>query len=152
MKRYTRIPHIDREWDEFQIAEYAAYEKPDMSETDRLGLAYCRLNSWLWDDIVGECPKDFYSLPRYASCEKSRRVYIEQPFKELREKLGAENCSKYWWIYKLGEPEDAWREWYFYEREKQTRRSKVLCNIVRSLWLLLVGATIGLLIMRLIQH
>lgn len=140
-----------RDYDELLAEEYAVYEKPDMSETDRLGLAYCRLNSWLWDDIAGECPKDFYSLPRYRNLGKSRKAYIEKPISEIRAKLGKENCSKYWWLYSLGKTEEAWREWYYGERLKEARRSKVFLIVARTLWFILVGGAAVLWLMRLTQ-
>lgn len=109
--------------DKALIEKYTAYEKPDMSETDRLGLAYCRLNNWLWDDIVGECPKDFYNLPCYGEeHEKTRRDYTHPPLEEIRAKLGAENCSKYHWLYSMEKTENEWREWYFGERPRKDKQ------------------------------
>lgn len=149
--RFEKIPHSDKEWDEAVTANYAAYEKPDMSEKERLGLAFCRLNSWLWDDIVGECPKNFYSLPHHSEDGKSRSAYITVPLRKIVVKLGEEDSSKYWWLYGLGRTESEWREWYFVDRLKEERRSQALWNIARSAWLILLVSALCLWIMRLIR-
>lgn len=149
--KLKEIPCSDKKWDEIVTARYAACEKPDMSEKERLGLALCRLNSWLWDDVVGECPKDFYSLPHYSTDGKSRSDYITGPLREIKAKLGEEDSSKYWWLYGLGITESKWREWYFAERLEEERRSQTLWNVARGLWLILLVSTLCLWIMRLIR-
>lgn len=149
--KFEKTLHIDEKWDEALTAQYAAYEKPDMSEKERLGLAFCRLNSWLWDDMVGECPKDFYSLPHHSEDGKSRSDYITVPLEEIEAKLGEEDSSKYWWLYGLGMTEIEWYEWYFGERLEEERRSQALWNIARSLWFFLLGSALALWIMRLIR-
>lgn len=151
MKRYTKVPRVDTEWDGLRKAKFLAYEKPEMSYTDRLGLAFCRFNNWLWDDIVGECPKVFYNLPHCSENGRSRDEYIKIPLSEITAKLGEENCSKYWWLYSMGKTENEWREWYFGERLKEARRDEVLWSIVRGLWLLLMGGAVSLWVMRLIR-
>ena len=40
-------------------SEYWAGKEKELTQTERLGLAYCRLNCWEWDDFIGEKPKDF---------------------------------------------------------------------------------------------
>ena len=34
-------------------------QEKKLNYVDRLGLAYCRLNSWEWDDAVGPKPEGF---------------------------------------------------------------------------------------------
>ena len=44
----------------------ALYEinETELSSVDRLGLAYCRLNRYEWDNILGEKPANFDDLPK----------------------------------------------------------------------------------------
>ena len=36
-----------------------------LDRVDRLGLAYCRLNDWKWDEFIGPKPDGFDKLPDY---------------------------------------------------------------------------------------
>lgn len=38
-------------------SEYWAGKEKELTQTERLGLAYCQLNCWEWDDFIGEKPK-----------------------------------------------------------------------------------------------
>ncbi len=67
--KYKKIYISDEELDQQLIELYNAAEKLDLNEVDRLGLAYCRLSSYIWDDLIGQCPTGFYKLPRFSSKE-----------------------------------------------------------------------------------
>lgn len=75
----------------------------------RLGLAYCRLNSWQWDDIVGPKPNDFDSIEDLSV----KSEYLHEPFQRIANIIGERNCNKYWWIFVLDKTEDEWVEWYY---------------------------------------
>ena len=49
---------------------YDGIDEGHLNRTERLGLAYCRLNSFEWDPILGEKPDGFDNLPNYT--EKRR--------------------------------------------------------------------------------
>ena len=75
----------------------------------RLGLAYCRLNSWQWDNIVGPKPNDFDDIEDLSV----KSEYLHEPFQRIANIIGERNCSKYWWIFVLDKTEDEWVEWYY---------------------------------------
>ena len=75
----------------------------------RLGLAYCRLNSWQWDDIVGPKPNDFDNIEDLLV----KNEYLYEPFQRIINIIGERNCNKYWWIFVLDKTEDEWVEWYY---------------------------------------
>ena len=58
---------------------------------DRLGLAYCRLNRWEWDEsLLGPKP-DPHEDENYRS-----RVMIR-----IETIIGYANVSRCWWVYEL---------------------------------------------------
>ena len=75
----------------------------------RLGLAYCRLNSWQWDDIIGPKPNDFDNIEDLLV----KNEYLYEPFQRIINIIGERNCNKYWWIFVLDKTEDEWVEWYY---------------------------------------
>ena len=75
----------------------------------RLGLAYCRLNSWQWDDIVGPKPNDFDNIEDLLV----KNEYLYEPFQRIINIIGERNCNKYWWMFALDKTEDEWVEWYY---------------------------------------
>lgn len=75
----------------------------------RLGLAYCRLNSWQWDDIVGPKPNDFDNIED----SKVKSDYLNEAIQHIERIIGKNNCSKYWWLFVLNRSEDEWAEWYY---------------------------------------
>ena len=52
-------------------------QEKELNYVDRLGLAYCRLNSWGWDEIIGPKPDEFDKLPWYDN----------RKFKKFRRKI-----------------------------------------------------------------
>lgn len=75
----------------------------------RLGLAYCRLNSWQWDDIIGPKPNDFDNIENLLV----KNEYLYEPFQRIINIIGERNCNKYWWMFALDKTEDEWVEWYY---------------------------------------
>ena len=75
----------------------------------RLGLAYCRLNSWQWDDIIGPKPNDFDNIEDLLV----KNEYLHEPFQRIINIIGERNCNKYWWMFALDKTEDEWVEWYY---------------------------------------
>lgn len=122
--------------------EFAKIEQTNLTDEERLGLAYCRLNSWQWDDLFGPCPEGFYDLP-YSSGKPgvlTRDVYTQRPKEQIRAELGIAKVSMYWWKFILGKSEEEWKRWYYTEwpaeyakmtriRERRERLKDVLSTV-----------------------
>lgn len=96
-----------------------------MEIIDRLGIAYCRLICYEWDDIVGPKPEGFDELPdrTQESCFFRRKKpckadYVVPAYMAIKEIIGEANASRCWWVYKLGRTEEEWFRWYVRERFK----------------------------------
>ena len=75
---------------------------------DRLGLAYCRLNRWEWDEsLLGPKP-DPHEDENYRS-----RVMIR-----IETIIGYANVSRCWWVYELGATVEDWLRWYIAQPSK----------------------------------
>jgi len=108
-----------------------------LSKTDRIGLAYCRLNDWKWDEFIGPKPEGFDDLPnfdrndlkrishpiimRFLSCvfpgkykkKLSKDDFIDLPMRGIKSEIGEANISRCWWVYKMKRTEEEWRKWYY---------------------------------------
>lgn len=120
---------------------YVGIDERKLSITDRLGLAYCRLNSYEWDDLLAGEPATDTS----TCCRKMMAI---------QEIIGEANTSRCWWKFNLGRTEDEWREWYYnkqyspeptadridYSRQSSdgkecsSKKLKHLPNLIRSLF------------------
>lgn len=90
-----------------------------MYDIDRLGLAYCRLNCFEWDEILGEKPEGFDNLPNYTprnhlfkKRKMSKMDYIDPPIRAIESIIGRANTSRCWWKYELKLSEEDWFKWY----------------------------------------
>ena len=70
---------------------------------DRLGQAYCRLNCWEWDPILGDEPEGFKSNPR---------AYVMPAIRGIISIIGEAAANKYWCQYECGKTEIEWFRWY----------------------------------------
>lgn len=106
-----------RNWDE-------GIDEASLPWTDRLGLAYCRLNGWEWDDLLGPKPKGFDDLPNYDRKRgmpfhkslPSKQDYIDPAINAIRSIIGEANASRCHWKFSLGRTEEEWFKWYVSER------------------------------------
>lgn len=97
-----------------------------LNETDRLGLACCRLHSLMWDEILGPKPDGFDELPRFSKDEKrpfhriqhtrSKSDYTNPAYEAIEKIIGEANASRCFWKFILGRPEEAWFRWYTVDR------------------------------------
>ena len=102
-----------RDW-ETEVDEAA------LNQTDRLGLAFCRLNSWRWDELIGPKPEGFDELPNYDPKQgwlfhkkiRTKSDYIDPAIAGIESMIGSANTSRCWWKFVLGETEEAWFRWY----------------------------------------
>lgn len=81
-------------------------DESKLSPVERLGLAYCRLNCWIWDELVGTKPDGF---DRMTYDEK--RGYIEPQLNRIEQTLGKPYVDRCWWLYEMGNTEEEWLEW-----------------------------------------
>ena len=100
-------------------------DESKLNRIDRLGLAYCRLNCYQWDDLVGPKPEGFDDLPRSASRhmpwqkkKPSKSDYIRPAIEGIKSIIGEANASRCWWLFVLGKTEEEWFRWYVTERFK----------------------------------
>lgn len=112
-------------------------DETKLNRVDRLGLAYCRLNSWAWDEYIGPKPAGFDQLPAYdkynikriehpvlmkiltkLNPKKYGKVvskcdYLTPAVRRIEAEIGYANISRCWWVYKLKRTEEEWRKWYY---------------------------------------
>lgn len=115
-------------------------DESKLSKIDRLGLAYCQLNSWEWDDYIGPKPEGFDQLPNYDKNElkrirhpllmkilakinpakyapiKTKSDFIDIVIQNIEEEIGEANTSRCHWVYGMKRTEEEWREWYYRNR------------------------------------
>lgn len=91
----------------------------ELDRVERLALAYCRLNSYEWDEIVGPKPEGFDDLPEYTApnlLTGKRKLcksdYVRPAMIAIESIIGAANISRVWWKYGLGRTEKEWLWWY----------------------------------------
>lgn len=108
---------------------YDQYDVAGLTKEERLGLAYCRFNSGLWDDIFCDCPEGFYDLPLTSDKPGvlTRRTYTAAPREQIREMLSEAQRSMYWWKFAVGKTEEAWRRWYYIDQPKELAEMKRQC-------------------------
>lgn len=95
-------------------------DESKLNTIDRLGLAYCRLCGWQWDELLGQKPPGFDALPNFD--RRKHRVFrkpmqtkyeiITPKIRAIKTLIGQANTSRCWWIFKLGRTEEEWRAWY----------------------------------------
>lgn len=103
-------------------------KEAELSTIDRLGLAYCRLNCWEWDEgIAGPKPegfddlpfydnrefKPFYRLRRYFHPIRTRCQYTKPIINAVYRAIGETNAVRCEWIFEYGKSEEEWARWYF---------------------------------------
>lgn len=88
-----------------------------LSKTDRLGLAWCRLNCFEWDELVGTKPSGFNMLPEFAEDNApSKYQFVIPEMNKIENVIDKANLNRYWWMFALGRSEEEWREWYWHDR------------------------------------
>ena len=101
--------------------KYQGVDESTLSPTDRLGLAWCRLNSSIWDDFIGEKPPGFDELPDFDGRHfrffrrkiRTKADYVLPAMHAIEQAIGRANVSRCWWQFNLHRSEAEWHEWYF---------------------------------------
>lgn len=83
----------------------------DKIDIDRLGLAYCQMNGFIWDEIFGEPPKDWNS-PYKDNKTRHKDPHFQECFRYLESRLTSRQQSMYWWTIQLKRSYQEWAEWY----------------------------------------
>ena len=109
-----------------RVDDVIKVDESKLSWIDRLGVAYCRLNGYEWDDILGPKPEGFDELPvdspkagvfrKHIPC---KRDFTGPACYAIKKIIGEANASRCWWVYKLGRTEEAWFRWYTRECFKE---------------------------------
>ena len=95
-------------------------DESKLNTIDRLGLAYCRLCGWQWDELLGQKPPGFDALPNFDRRKhrafrkpmQTKYEIITPKIRAIKTLIGQANASRCWWIFKLGRTEEEWRAWY----------------------------------------
>lgn len=129
MKRKPKVTYVgipQEEQDRECQAMYDQYDTAGLTKEERLGLAYCRFNSGLWDDIFSSCPEGFYELPLTSDKPGvlTRRTYTAAPREQIRKMLSEAQRSMYWWKFAVGKTEEEWRRWYYIDRPRELAEMK----------------------------
>ena len=99
-----------------RVDRYSHIDESTLDRTDRLGLAYCRLSGWEWDDIVGPKPEGFDEMPHFIPGQRrapgTREYYISPACKGIVSIIGEANANRYHWIFNLRRTEQEWLQWY----------------------------------------
>ena len=82
-------------------ANLASVDESQLSFRDRIGLACCRVNCYVWDPFLGPEPKGKDAM-HYAH-------------RALRSILGEAECSRYWHKFALGRSDEQWLRWFVQE-------------------------------------
>lgn len=97
-------------------------EEGTLFSIERLGLAYCRLNVFEWDEIVGEKPPGFDKMPDFPESSDSldlmkrnyltKHDFLQPAIEAIRELIGEANTSRCWWKFQKIGSEAEWFKWY----------------------------------------
>ena len=115
-------------------------DESKLDKVDRLGLAYCRANSWRWDEYMGPKPEGFDQLPDYDKNDLkrirhpvfmkilakltpqkygkvvSKSDYLSPIMRCIVAEIGEANTSRCHWVYGMKRSEEEWRKWYYVDR------------------------------------
>lgn len=101
-------------------------DEASLNRTDRLGLAYCRLLQFEWDEILGDKPEGFDAMPKFRignirlhKGRKYKNDYTGPALAAIQSIIGEANCSRCWWLFALHRTEEEWFQWYISERFKE---------------------------------
>lgn len=93
------------------VSPYSGIDESKLSIAERLGLAYCRLNSGEWDELLGAPSTDEIAIRKMEA---------------IKEIIGDANTSKAWWTFNLKRTEEEWRAWYYRPQQPYSaRREKI---------------------------
>lgn len=83
-------------------------DESTLNPVERLGLAWCRLNSWEWDELLGPKPSGFDTLPEAPDALPNKYALICCQMARIERMLGAPYLNLCWNRYALGKSEAEW--------------------------------------------
>lgn len=93
----------------------------ELNETERLGLAWCRLNNGMWDPLLGTKPEEFHTNPT---------AYLIPAMEAIEGIIGFANCDWAWWRFGLKKSREEWLQWWLTKDFPiATEKANVLCPI-----------------------
>ena len=120
-------------------------DESTLSPKERLGLAYCRINSWQWDDLFGEKPENFDDLPdirpvkligrirnkKWRKYRRCKQDYCKPIIVVMDQVFAKEEKLCYWWRFGLGRPKEEFERWYFtdYVRNEIENEKRIGCPV-----------------------
>lgn len=140
-KKHDGVIVVDGQGNELYNPLYDVDES-SLSKIDRLGLAWCRLGEWKWDEFIGPKPKGFDDFPRFDAyglkrikhpiimCvlskifpkkyakKTTKEDFIRPAIKKIEAEIGEDNALRCHWVYGMKRTEDEWREWWESEHIK----------------------------------
>ncbi|MDW5300215.1 MAG: hypothetical protein SA378_08775 [Sedimentibacter sp.] len=84
---------------------------------DELLQIYNSLNSWQWNELLGEKPKNWDSMKRWHNSIigrlflKSKRDIISPINRQIRDEVGLNKILKWHWINNLGKTKEEYETW-----------------------------------------
>ena len=82
-------------------ANLASVDENSLNFRDRIGLAWCRVNCYIWDPFLGPEPEGKDAM--HYACRALRSI------------LGEAECSRYWHKFALGRSDEQWLCWFVQE-------------------------------------
>ena len=83
----------------------------------RLGLAWCRLNMYEWDTLVGPRPPDWDNLPTiskkplFGNRKPSKHDYVREPMQRILFMIGRHTSLLCWWVFVLKRSPTDFLQW-----------------------------------------
>jgi hypothetical protein len=111
-----------------KLKEYEDVPGMTQEQIDRYARAALKLNSFEWDELAGEKPKNFDNLPNYyhksdfqyflewflnvKDKRSTKSMFVRKPREEIEEKVGEKNVSWAHFKYNLGKSREEWEEFW----------------------------------------
>lgn len=87
------------------MADFSWINESELSWEERLGLAYCRLNTHQWDELLGEKPE------QYDDSDEAVRLSVKI-MEHIRQIIGPAKANECWWRFTQIGSREEWLRWY----------------------------------------
>lgn len=74
---------------------------------EALEKAWVKLNSWEWDEFIGERPDGFDEMSN-----DEKEPIITPIMNRIESIIGHASTNRAWWIYELNRSEEEWLNWF----------------------------------------
>ena len=83
-------------------------DESKLSRMERLGLAWCRMNSWEWDEMLGKKPEGFDGMAERPDILPNKYALICHQMARIEQMLGMPYLNLCWFRFALGKSEEEW--------------------------------------------